>query len=339
MPQVMAPQELPVVPGVWPGSRADLLFIWERGGANNAIEVDGKRQQFTFSSKGRAVLDGFQRLRLAGGAFETQNLDAVVAAQRNAEPIGLEFTFWPEGENKQARLLTALDSEGNEALRLDYAQGDLRCRIRWKGQSAEHLLGAAPEHGPCNLMLGFGIGLESAWLNGERLHVSPVKVSLPPLSALVFGASDKDQAPWLGRIEAVALYRRKMEDADAQDRWRRIKTLMERRKVPARIEIDAELKAVSATPELAKIAPYRNGLMLYEHEVKAVLSGTCAEKRIRVVHWGLIDGVPATAAAWKPGQRVTLILEPWADQKQAHSLYCSDDLPDAEVPRYFDTGL
>jgi hypothetical protein len=96
------------------------------------------------------------------------------------------------------------------------------------------------------------------------------------------------------------------------------------------------LEAKSTIPTLQEIQPYRQALVLYEYTVTGVLLGTYPEKRIRVVHWVMLNGNTLPVAGAAEGSETRLVLEPYADNPQLESHYISDGLDPGLVPTFLD---
>ncbi|NJL28599.1 MAG: LamG domain-containing protein [Thermoanaerobaculia bacterium] len=162
--------------------------------------------------------------------------------------------------------------------------------------------------------------LETAAIQDGFFHWKP--------RPMLLGNEWEAARPWHGTIEGVAVYARFLSADEARENARRYRELREKRPPVARLRVAAELLAVSKTPTLAEISPYREALAVYEYRVVKVLEGSYAETTLRVVHRVLDDGERLPAAELKPGTRAELGLEPFSAQPQLESLYRSETLPE-----------
>jgi len=122
------------------------------------------------------------------------------------------------------------------------------------------------------------------------------------------------------------MYNRFIEEPEAAQNAAAVAASLARRKIPPQIAVQATLVAQSTLPEPAKIAPYRNALVVNEYRVDKVLEGTYAPQTIRVAQWGLIDLQPTAMASQKPGASVKLVLERFSDHDELASELRSDTL-------------
>ena len=100
--------------------------------------------------------------------------------------------------------------------------------------------------------------------------------------------------------------------------------------------VQAKLIARSEVPELAKIAPYRDALIVEEYEVERVESGELSGKKARVARWGILGGKALSLTPEQRGGSVQLTLEPYKANPQLQSIYQSDTLEvDFETPFFY----
>src|SRR5690606_11243023 len=110
------------------------------------------------------------------------------------------------------------------------------------------------------------------------------------------GSADRD---WRGAIEAVALYRRVLSAEEAAQAAMAWKYRLAARAPARRLQVEAEVVALSPMPTMAQIAPYREGLLLAEYRVKRAEgpAASAVGSRLRVAHWALLDGKPVSRTA------------------------------------------
>lgn len=99
--------------------------------------------------------------------------------------------------------------------------------------------------------------------------------------------------------------------------------------------VRARLRATSVTPAAAEIAPYRNALVVYEYEVESVVTGDYPHARLRVAHWGLVDG-EARAVPRQKQHSYTLRLEPLDNRPELEGERVIMDLPSDRLPLYYE---
>ena len=140
-------------------------------------------------------------------------------------------------------------------------------------------------------------------------------------------------------VKHIAIYCRFMEGEEAAANAHAYLGRVSDREVIPRQRILARLVAVSDTPTLAEIAPYREALSLYEWEVLRVMDGELGQDRVRVAHWVVLGGASQPVAFLRPGAELQLELERMADNEQAAGAVLSDDLElDADLSLFIDVG-
>ena len=178
-------------------------------------------------------------------------------------------------------------------------------------------------------MVTYSPGRLVAYLNGERiLESDSVQGDFFHWKTypLVFGGEWGGGGDWQGTLEGVAIYNRVLASEEVRENYERYRAKMASRSEVAVVTVRARLRARSRAPTLDEISPYREGLVVYEYDVLEVLEGELAARRIRVVHWAVLDGrvLPLTRAAID--DVVVLTLEPFSDNPQLASLYRAETL-------------
>jgi hypothetical protein len=136
------------------------------------------------------------------------------------------------------------------------------------------------------------------------------------------------------------MYNRFIEEPEAAKNAAAVAANLAKRKVPPRIELQANLVAKSQVPAPAQMAPYRNALVVNEYQVEKVMKGTYTPKTIRVAQWGVSDLKPTPVAALKPGASVKLVLETFADHGELVPELVSDTLEENfELNLYTDVNV
>lgn len=101
------------------------------------------------------------------------------------------------------------------------------------------------------------------------------------------------------------------------------------------IVVDARLTAVTRTPTLQSIAPYRQALVVYAYEVVKVHAGINPGPRILVHHWALHNDrtvVPRT----RVGETVRLAVEPFDDHPELQGERVVKDMEESRLPLFYE---
>jgi hypothetical protein len=101
------------------------------------------------------------------------------------------------------------------------------------------------------------------------------------------------------------------------------------------IVVDARLTAVTHTPTLAAIAPYRKALVVYAYEIVKVHQGTDPGPRILVHHWALRND-HIVAPRTRVGDTVRLAVEPFDAHSELQGERVIKDMEDPGLPRFYE---
>jgi hypothetical protein len=190
-------------------------------------------------------------------------------------------------------------------------------------------LGPIPRRRPSHVVVTYLPGHLAAYVDGElRVETGELQGGLNRWRGypLTFGDDARGGADWRGSLEAVALFDRALSPEEVRESFLRARQRLSGRADPPRLRVAGRLSAVSTPPTLRQISPYREGLMIHELAVERVLEGSYEGERLRVARWAIQDGqvLPATRA--RPGERVTLTVEPFAANPQLEPLFVADTL-------------
>ena len=353
-PNTMPPAEVEVEPPWWPADRRGLVFLWESGDAANEVEdpVTGKLRVCQLSPQGRAWVDRNRAMELRGGLFfaDDASVLGVFEGCRRTNELTLEATLTPRDPTALGPARIVSFSSGLRSRNLTLGQqGDrlvLRLRTATTGQNADRPqldLGRLEAGRPAHVVVSYTAGRLVAWLDGEQtldtdalqdgfFHWRP--------RPLVFGNEWQAERPWYGTLEAIAIYDRAFDDEEARESHRRAgRRLAERSPVP-QVHLRATLTGRSRMPSLQEIAPYREGLAVFEYRVDEVLSGEYAEPVIRVVHRVLADGEALPVSRRAEGHAYELVVESFFDQPQLEPLYLANTLPERPgAALYFSSAI
>jgi len=351
VPNALADKPLDVTVPAWPTDRTGLVFLWEDARTLNAAFSERHKtvSQFHVSpDRGMAGLDRYGRMRLRGGRLNT-GFFSQGGAQMDFGPLveadafTLEATIQPTDLTQSkpefpARIVNCSawynwDWEfmlGQQKDRLLFSIRTTDNFLNEEGQRVEGgLHGRAPsveiarltDTKPRHVVISYVPGRLTAYIDGKRvLETDQVTGSLLwGYGELCFGNNHNGgRYGWLGSLEGVAIYKRFFEADEARRNYEAYMPKVRSRKVLSQIEVEASLLAMSEIPDPAKIAPYREALVVNEYEVRKVLR-TAGEWKFetdikpgvtfRAAEWGLINKRKTDLTRAKVGDVRRLVLE------------------------------
>jgi hypothetical protein len=145
-----------------------------------------------------------------------------------------------------------------------------------------------------------------------------------------------ESAQWAQRVAADALgwlpkAKGRTGVAEAKETIRKAKAV---ESADNTLDVDLEL-AVKSEFAAPREITYRNGLAIYEYEVKKVHRGSYAGRRIRVAHMVMQNRKVLSTTKWAPGKRVQLELVPLSTYPNLEKIETLDSLPEApDLPIY-----
>lgn len=337
VPNVLPETSLAVVPPSWPADPRGLVFLWEDDGGQNQVEdpETGAARSAVLEPHGRAWLDRNLAMELHGGHFsaDAESMRAVLRGCRRTSEITLEATVTPAPVQPPGagRIVTFSTGERDRNFTLGQEDGHFVFRLRTgsSGRNAERPqleLGPVEPGKPVHVLVTYTPGRLLAYLDGRQVLASGAILSgflqWKP-RPLLFGNESRDvERPWHGRVEAVAVYNRFMEESEVKEAARRAaKRIAERPEIET-VRVRARLRRRSPTPSLAEISPYRDALAVFSYET--VGGERPPGEEIRVVHRVLADGEELGVARRRTGEVYDLALEPFLKQPQLESLYLSN---------------
>jgi len=226
--------------------------------------------------------------------------------------------------------------------------------------AADHdvVLGDLPDTKPHHLMVSYKPGQLACYLDGKVLSKTDtitgelerqqidVNWTIPSNGLQYFSLGC---APWRGRLENVALYARFIEAGEAaQNAQVCLKAVAARPAVTPAV-VEATLSSVSKMQQIDALSACPGALIIHEYTVDKVVSGTCAARTIRVVHWGWrrywdANGPeplrPLPITSMPPQTRITLALDPRDAHPELAGVLTIDTLPPApNVPLFVENEL
>jgi hypothetical protein len=331
-------------PEGWPSDRTGLLFAWEtKAGTVVAFDRAGKPlPALTLTPRGLARLDRFFAMGTTGGSFVADQASAYLAIRwRKANGLGLEAWLTPAGLADEGTDIIAFASGPDDYGFVLGQRGDkLTFGLRTADGAAQGLELATLVPGKaCHIAVSYTSGTLACYLDGQPARtVATITGGFAnwPDHHLIFGDSWVRRRAWAGTMEGVALFERGLTAPEVQRDHALYQAKVALRKGVGRLEVQARLVTRSPVPAYEEIAPYYQALVVYEYEIEKILAGSCARKRIRVVHWGMMDKNPLPIAQAAIDQSCHLLLERFADHPQLQNDYLSDGLPaDADAPLYY----
>jgi hypothetical protein len=101
------------------------------------------------------------------------------------------------------------------------------------------------------------------------------------------------------------------------------------------IVVDARLTAVTRSPTLQFIAPYRQALVVYVYEIVKVHQGINPGPRILVHHWALRDD-RTVAPSTRIGETVRLAVEPFDTHSELQGERVIADMETLGLPMFYE---
>jgi len=368
VPNLVREQRLPAAVPDWPSSRKGVVFLWADGRAFNAVhdaEADTLRRCHVTLDRGVAGLDRFRRMRLAGGMLDTGFFSQVRAQEQlgpvvRAEAFSLEATIQPADLKQDrgafpARIVCCSawhDWDWNFLLgqKADRLLFSVRTTDNYLSKEGKPITGGLHGRAPLleiarlrdtkahHVIVSYEPGWLAVYLDGRRvLETDRVTGSLMQwgYGELCFGDSHNGgRHAWRGRLEGVAIYKRFLHPPEARRNFEATMRKLRSRKTPPQIELTARLLAASAAPEAARIAPYREALVVHEYKVTKVLrrekgfpAGVAVTPgaTVRVAQWGIIEARRTPAAEAKPGQLCRMVLEAYDDHPEKLDQFVTSD--------------
>ncbi len=179
------------------------------------------------------------------------------------------------------------------------------------------------------------------YVNGERKARSPAPGSPHDLASgdLVFGSGTVEKVGWAGLLEGFAFHQESLSAGDIAKGHEAYRNRIESRPNPEVVRLRAKLITKSEVSSPEDIAPYRESLAVFEYEVLEVHKGLYFPKKIRVVHWVILDGASVPFGRIGIGEEVELSLTKFEESRQLSTVNLSDTLDfDFDLDLFFDAG-
>jgi len=341
-----APQEaIAVAP-----SPRGLVYTWLNGGAGNQINdpVTGNIRQCNGQLKGAARYARGYVMDLADGSFVPDDAaDPLLTACKASNQFALEADITPTGtaapDGKVIMAFANDPANGNFVLA---QQGDhLVLSLNTDSAHAQPIqLFPLVQNRPNHVVISYADGRLGCYLNGmQAIITNPPHGGFSKWTAqpLVFGNTAQGGHNWAGQLQDVNIFSREITQAEAKQRF-----LQERERTKAvtsvqTVVLDAKLVTRCAPASPSQIAPYRRCLSVSLYEVEKVITGTCADQKISVAQWSVLDAkaIPEYAKL-AAGQTYRIAVEKMDDHPEQESERTfSGDYDANSTPIYYEVKM
>lgn len=318
----------------WPAVSGAVFALRTARITDPVVAFDAKGREllgFNCLARGRALPGRSFELVCGGGSFVAREAGAWIGAKAgSAEGFSLELTLSPA---------SAAPEEPGTVVAYGDATADAVALVQDKEALSLHLAGRQPSPlfavaagRAVHVVVTCGAGGWVAYRNGEKAGSGPLEAGPGrwPQGDLAMGASVAGSRPWLGRLEAVAIFPGVLSAAEAAAEAAAARALAAGRTSPAAIRFQGVLLRQAVTATLEDIRPYSRSLTAAEYRVEKVLTGTWNQPTITVLHWMIMDGRRLPIADRRPGAAVELTVEPLDQQPQLEGSR-RDELADGDL--------
>lgn len=336
----------------WPVNRSALVYRWENGLQKNLFTLDNNVVPVEIAPQGAARLGRSGEMVFNGGAFVNIDMHSPVwvwmlskCGASNEFTVELVLTPANMAQGTAEKPATILSLFGDDATQRGFRLGQvldkLILHVNQEGGERGYQLGTLPDANPHHLTVTFGNGKVLAYLDGKPMHTDQPVQGEDPTQAfagrLSWGAvrhlalgSDPVYATvaWQGRAEGIACYARALPMEEAAQNAAVAARRIAARKPVQQYQVQATLRAKTATPEPANIVPYSRALVVYEYDVRTVIRGKLTAETIRVAHWAIQNGRKQAIETLAIGATTTLTLEKYDDRDDLQNEMLIDSMPD-----------
>jgi hypothetical protein len=350
-PNTMPAKKVEIRKPTWPANRQGLVFLWETANQPNLVTdpQTGRSGTYHLKARGGARLNHDYAMELAGGACLVKDADdTILDACKKTGELTIEAVLLPANltQSGPTRIISFSGGSGERNFTLGQEGKALALRLRTPKTGTN---GTSPQVALCPLSAGkqthvivtYKEGQITCYQDGKQV-LSSDKVtgdfSNWSPQHLLFGDEWEGGRDWAGTLEGIAIYSRALGPDEAEQNAAMYQERLRARKPVPKVEIEATLVAKSTLPTLEAIAPYREALACYEYDITSAPPALPA-KRVRVVHWVILDGKTQPVAETPVGAQVRTLVEPFDLNPQLERFYQSDTLEaDLEVPLFFAVG-
>jgi len=356
-PNPLANGTVAIVQPAWPANRAGLVFLWETERKAN-FRMDNARGWFDpvrMNPWGQARFDRFGAMLLEGGAMYASDTSRCITERcRIAGEWSLQATLTTanafQGRPDRPRRIIGCSRDGGPdfSFSLDQEAGNLSVALTLQNgnnapKAERALLGPVTAEQPQHVVVSYAPGKLRGWLNGKLTVEKEMSGQLPWQNSafadgLHFGGREQMGTLWRGTIEGAAIYCSALSAEDAQGSSTAYFDLLKARPQVQRTRLTARLTAKAAVPKPEEISPYRDALVVHEYDVLQVVQGKYRGKKIRVVHWGLLDAQPTSVTSTQAGAQCELLVEPYIDHPELEGQVLRELDDNLDLALFFDVS-
>jgi len=325
----------PEVPEEKPPATLDTkgeVYVWQTGSDGNQIinPVTGAIHPCSGQFRGDAHLARFYVMDLTDGAYVPDDATAgpLLAACKASNQFALETDITPTGAlsaDEKVIMAFAGDAAGGNFVLAQ--QGDtlvLRLKTDGVGISTRPVrICSLVRNQPNHVIVSYAGGKLACYVNGKRaIMPNPLRGGFSNWTAqpLIFGDAWKGGQNWAGLMEDIGLFSREISAAEARQRFLKQRERTKARKPVETVIMDAKLIGRCSAADPKGIAPYRRCFSQQLYEVVKVISGTCADPKIVVAQWSVLDAkVVPSYEKLAVGQTYRLALEKMDDHPEQES--------------------
>ncbi len=329
---------------LWPGNRANLVFLWENRDANNEIQdaATGIRRICRVEPSGRAHYGRCLEMNTAGGAFLAEDAgQTLLDACLKTYQLSMEIVLTPRHlqQTGPASIIAYASTTNHFNILLAQNGEELVLRVRSSATTDDPWLPLAKLNAgvPHHLVISLRPGAFTCYLNGRRTfetnRIRPAHWAPHPIT---FGDISSGNANWQGALEGVAFYARWIETEEASRKYALYAQRFKDRPPTDRLEIEARAITATRIPAPYSIAPYRRALAVNRYAVKNVLAGSYTNSAILVAHWVIMDGAQLNEAIRATDATYRMILEPFDDHPELEGERLLSEQEDMDIPLYYE---
>ncbi len=308
------------------------VYLWQNGAAGNQINdpVTGAIHVCSGQFRDNARFARFNVMDLTDGAFVPDNASAgpLLAACKAGGKFALETDITPMGATpSDGRVIMAFADDMENGNFVLAQQGDaliLRLKTDGAGTPAQTMrICSLVQNQPNHIVVSYAEGKLACYVNGRRTiipHSLRGGLSNWTPQPLIFGDAWKGGRNWTGLMEDIGLFGREINTAEARQRFLKQRERTAGRKPAQTVVVDAKLIGRCSAADPKGIAPYRRCLSEQLYQIVRVISGTCADPKIIVAQWSVLDAqVVPSYEKMAAGQIYRLALEKMDDHPEQES--------------------
>jgi hypothetical protein len=324
----------------------DMVFVWEDAKTANHLYDNNQDilRSCSVSPKGRSRIGKHHAMDCRNGSFVTLNSSKPLLAEcKKTHQISIELQF--QARKKQGKDLSALVSFSDGKNNPNFILGQkgkylyLRINLNPSKSSTMVALGKIKSGKQYHLVVSYRLGLLEWFINGKRKTKKisgDFKAWLP--GQLIFGGQQDGQNPWNGYLSNVRIFNKSQAVNEVSKSYKAaVKRHKTKPKVPT-ITLKVKLLNTSKALTVKEIIAltYHRCLVAHEYEVLEVIKGKCDAKKIKIMHWAILDRVLEPTRT--KGQEYTLKLQLRSLHSELNKETVSDDIEDFDLKEFVDIG-